>query len=207
VTNSRPWRTRYAILGGPGQWQNHEPGCGTHAARVVAFPISRYTCLSIIANDSGSPLVYKFWPNIVFSSQLHRKMEASTLKGRVGFAVIGPQVGKGTRQDGHGVRVVTTCVYQFSNGSLGRVNRPEGTEEPVSVSMHNSVLGNFKPELVVLLLGRQDTIDEKISSFQMVGLESQLLDRIPSGLMTSVHVDMSALRSSSTYNGELGCSC
>jgi len=66
------------------------------------------------------------------------------------------------------------------------MNRPEGTEEPVSVSVHHSVLGNFKSELVVLLLVRQYTIDEEVSGFQMVGLESQLLDRVPSGLMASV---------------------
>ena len=45
------------------------------------------------------------------------------------------------------------------------MDRPEGTEEPVSISVHNSVLGNFKPELVVLLLGRQDTIYEEIGGF------------------------------------------
>lgn len=75
------------------------------------------------------------------------------------------------------------------------MNGPEGAEEPVSISVHNSVLGDFKSEVVVLLLGRQDTIDEEISSFQVVGLESQLLDRVTSGLMTSVHVDMSVLGS------------
>ena len=75
------------------------------------------------------------------------------------------------------------------------MNGPEGAEEPVSISVHNSVLCDFKSEVVVLLLGRQDTIDEEISSFQVVGLESQLLDRVTSGLMTSVHVDMSVLGS------------
>ena len=35
----------------------------TYAARVVALPISRYICLSIIAKDSAFPPVYNFWPD------------------------------------------------------------------------------------------------------------------------------------------------
>ena len=47
--------------------------------------------------------------------------------------------------------------------------------------MHDSVLGDFKSKLVVLLLGGQDTINEEISGFEVIGFEGQLLDRVPSG--------------------------
>ena len=52
--------------------------------------------------------------------------------------------------------------------------------------MHDSVLGDFKPELVILLPGGQDTINEEISSFEVIGFDGQLLDRVSSGLITSV---------------------
>ena len=42
----------------------------TYAARVVALPISRYICLSIIAKDSASPLVYNFWPNEMVNDEV-----------------------------------------------------------------------------------------------------------------------------------------
>lgn len=49
--------------------------------------------------------------------------------------------------------------------------------------MHDSVSGDFKPEVVVLFFGGQDPVNEEISGFKMVGFESELLDRVPSGLI------------------------
>ena len=105
-----------------GQRGDHACGASTYAARVVALPISRYICLSIIAKDSASPLVYNFWPsNAVFNSRARGKRQTSTLKRRVGFAVVRSQVREGARQDGHGVRVVTIRVRQSGNGSYGGI--------------------------------------------------------------------------------------
>jgi len=100
------------------QRQSHALGYSTHAARVVALPISRYICLSIIAKDSASPLVYNFWPNEVFNSRPRRKMGASTLKRRVGFTVVRSQVSEGTRQNCHGVRIVTTCLSVLATKAM-----------------------------------------------------------------------------------------
>ena len=98
----------------------------TYAARVVALPISRYICLSIIAKDSASPLVYNFWPNGVLNSQPHGGRQADTLKRRVGFAVVRSQVCEGTRQDRHRVRVVTVHPVSPGGGVMeGQTHRNE----------------------------------------------------------------------------------
>jgi len=71
--------------------------------------------------------------------------------------------------------------------------------------MHDSVLGNFKPKLVVLFLGGQDAIDEEISGFEMIGFDGQLLDRVSSELMTSIRVNRTSMFwDCLTYSGELG---
>lgn len=49
--------------------------------------------------------------------------------------------------------------------------------------MHDSVSGDFESKLVVLLLGGQNSIDEEISGFEVIGFDGQLLDRVPSGLI------------------------
>lgn len=46
--------------------------------------------------------------------------------------------------------------------------------------MHDSVLGDFESKLVVLLLGGQDAVNEEISGFEVIRLDGQLLDRVPS---------------------------
>ena len=63
----------HATVCDSGQRENDAGGVKTYAARVVALPISRYICLSIIAKDSTSPLVYSFWPNAVVSTRSRRK--------------------------------------------------------------------------------------------------------------------------------------
>jgi len=55
--------------------------------------------------------------------------------------------------------------------------------------MHDSVLSDFEPELVILLPGGQDTINEEISGFKVIGFDGQLLDRVPSGLITSARME------------------
>ena len=54
------------------------------------------------------------------------KMGVSTLKRRVGFAVVGSQVGEGTRQNGHGVRIVTMRLSVPTTKVVeGRTDRKE----------------------------------------------------------------------------------
>jgi len=70
--------------------------------------------------------------------------------------------------------------------------------------MHDSVSGDFKPKLVILLLGGQYPINEEISGFEVIGFDGQLLDRVPSGLITSVHVNRTnAFWDFPTCSGEL----
>ena len=59
--------------------------------------------------------------------------------------------------------------------------------------MHDSVLGNFKPKLVVLFLGGQDAINEEISGFEVIGFDGQLLDRVSSELMRSIRVNRTSM--------------
>lgn len=40
-----------------------------HDARVIAFPMRRYICLSIVARDISSPLVYRRWPSSTHCQQ------------------------------------------------------------------------------------------------------------------------------------------
>jgi hypothetical protein len=47
--------------------------------------------------------------------------------------------------------------------------------------MNDSVSGNLKSEVVILFPGRQDAINEEISSFKVIGFDGQLLDRVSSG--------------------------
>lgn len=47
--------------------------------------------------------------------------------------------------------------------------------------MYNSVTGDFKPKAVVLLLCGQDTINEEISSLEVIRFECQLFDGVSSG--------------------------
>lgn len=71
--------------------------------------------------------------------------------------------------------------------------------------MHDTVSGNFKSELVVLLLGGQGAINEEISGFEVIGFDSQLLDRVSSKLKTSTRVNrMSKSWDCLTCSGELG---
>lgn len=65
------------------------------------------------------------------------------------------------------------------------MNAPEGTEESIGVSVDDPVLSDLKPEPVILLRGGQNAINEEVSGFEMVGFDGQLLDRVPSGLITS----------------------
>jgi hypothetical protein len=51
--------------------------------------------------------------------------------------------------------------------------------------MHDSVPDDFKAEVVILFLGGQDPVNEKVSGFKMIGFEGQLLDRVPSEPMIS----------------------
>jgi hypothetical protein len=71
--------------------------------------------------------------------------------------------------------------------------------------MHDSVSGDFKSKLVILLLGGQDAINEEISGFKVIGFDRQLLDRVPSGLSPLAHVNqMSMSWDRPTCSGELG---
>jgi hypothetical protein len=71
--------------------------------------------------------------------------------------------------------------------------------------VHDSVLGNFKSELVVLLLGGQYAIDEEVSGFEVIGFYGQLLDRVSSELMTLIRINRTSMFwNCPTYSGELG---
>jgi len=71
--------------------------------------------------------------------------------------------------------------------------------------MHDSVLGYLESKLVVLLLCGQDTINEEIGGFKVIGFDGQLLDRVPSESMKSVDENrMSTFLDCPTCSGELG---
>ena len=116
------------------------------------------------------------------------------MKRRVGLAIVRSQVRKGTSQDGHGVRIVAMVCDQRKRRKPSRLSHtPERTEESFGVGMHDPVSSNFESKLVILFLGGQDAIDEEVSGFEVIRFESQLLDGVPSGSMTSAHV-MNSLR-------------
>ena len=70
------------------------------------------------------------------------------------------------------------------------------------------MLSDFESKPVVLLPGGQDSINEEISSFEVIGFDGQLLDGVPSRFITSAHVNqMSVLWVRPTCSGELGYSC
>lgn len=47
--------------------------------------------------------------------------------------------------------------------------------------MNDSVSGNLKSEVVILLPGWQNAINEEVSSLKVIGFDGQLLDRVSSG--------------------------
>lgn len=83
------------------------------------------------------------------------------------------------------------CVIPFSASQVSdipmqirtktEISPPESPEEPLSVRVRYAVVHHFALEYSILRLGRQRAINEQISGFEEVRVESQLLDWVASG--------------------------
>jgi len=76
----------------------------------VALPINLKICLSMMASDSGEPLVYKVWPNEDMkwlSVEGTRGEGMRTLERRVRLTIVRSEICEGTCEDGHGMCVIS----------------------------------------------------------------------------------------------------
>lgn len=71
--------------------------------------------------------------------------------------------------------------------------------------MYDTVPGDFKAEVMMLFIGGQDPVNKQVSGLKMIGFEGQLLDRVPSGSITSAPREPSSSihRDFLTCSGEL----